>query len=83
MYIIIHFIIRLNGGFMVRIFFFLLGFMLLVFSFSYLIMCFNVISIGYNFSFYVHFICRSPSIYIGLVGIILILFTIVKGDKKK
>lgn len=68
---------------MVRIFFFLLGFGLLVFSFSYFIMCLNVLSIGYNFSIMIHFICRSPSSYLGLLGFLMILFSmIIKGDKK-
>lgn len=69
---------------MVRIFFFILGFCLVVFSFSFLIMYFNVLSIGYNFSIIVNFIYRSPSTYLGLIGFLIILFSlIIKGDKKK
>ena len=69
---------------MVRIFFFLLGFGFMVYCFSYFIMCLNVISIGYNFDLFVHFICRSPSSYLGIVGFFMILFSIIpKGDKRK
>lgn len=69
---------------MVRIFFFLLGFSLLVFSFCFLIMYFNVLSIGYNFSIIVNFICRSPSSYLGLSGFLMIFFSIIiKGAKRK
>lgn len=69
---------------MIRIFFFILGFCLLVYFFSYLIMCLNVISVGYNFSFYVHFIFRSFTFYLGLIGfIMLILSIIIKGDRKR
>ena len=76
-------IIRLIGGFMIRIYFFVLGFCLLVFSFSYYIMCLNVLSIGYNFMVMVHFIFRSPTFYLGLIGFFMILFSIIiKGDKK-
>lgn len=68
---------------MIRIFFFALGFCLLVFSFSYYIMCLNVLSIGYNFMVMVHFIFRSPTFYLGLIGFFMILFSIIiKGDKK-
>ena len=69
---------------MVRIFFFLLGFCLLVFSFIFIIMYFNVLSIGYNFLVIVNFIFRSPSSYLGLIGFLMILFSIIiKGDKRK
>lgn len=69
---------------MVRIFFFLLGFCLLVFGISYIIMCLNVISIGYNFLLMVNFICSGIYIYLIIIGFLMILFSIMlKGDKRR
>ena len=69
---------------MVRIFFFVLGFCLLVISFSFMIMYFNVLSIGYNFSIIVNFICRSSSGYLGLLGFLMVLLSIIiKGENRK
>jgi len=69
---------------MIYIFFFILGFFLMVYSLSFIIMCFNVISIGYNFSIFVNFIFRSPSTYLGLLGFLIIfLIVIIKGDMRK
>ena len=69
---------------MIRIFFFLFGFGLMIFSFSYLIMCLNVVSIGYNFNFYVNFICSKFESYLWIIGFIIIILTfIIKGDMKK
>lgn len=68
---------------MVRIFFFILGFCLLVFSFSYFIMCLNVLSIGYNFKEMLHLIVRGSSCYLGIIGFLMILLSIIiKGDKR-
>jgi len=56
----------------------------MVYSLSFIIMCFNVISIGYNFSIFVNFIFRSPSTYLGLLGFLIIfLIVIIKGDMRK
>ena len=69
---------------MARIFFFLLGFALLVIGTSYLILYLNLITIGYNFSFYVNFITRRIECYYSPIGFIIILLTLIttKGDKK-
>ena len=68
---------------MIRIFFFLVGFALLVIGLSFSILYLNLLTIGYNFSFYVNFITRRIECYYALIGFIIILLTtIIKGDKK-
>lgn len=68
---------------MIRIFFFLVGFALMVLGFSFIILYLNLLTIGYKFSFYVQFITRRIECYYTLIGFIIILFTLlIKGDKK-
>ena len=68
---------------MIRIFFFLIGFALMVIGFTFIILYLNLLTIGYNFSFYVKFISRRLECYYTIIGFILILLTIsIKGGKK-
>ena len=68
---------------MTRIFFFLVGFALMVLGLSFTILYLNLLTIGYNFSFYVNFITRRIECYYALIGFIIILLTLIpKGDKK-
>lgn len=68
---------------MMRIFFFLVGFALMVIGFSFIILYLNLLTIGYKFSVYVNFITRRIECYYALIGFIIILLTIIiKGDKK-
>lgn len=68
---------------MIRIFFFLIGFALMVIGFSFIILYLNLFTIGYNFFVYVNFIIRRIECYYALIGFIIILLTIIiKGDKK-
>ena len=68
---------------MIRIFFFLTGFALMVIGFTFNILYLNILTIGYNFSFYVNFISRRIECYYTIIGFILILLTLtIKGDKK-
>ena len=68
---------------MIRIFFFLIGFALMVIGFSFIILYLNLFTIGYNFFEYVNFIIRRIECYYALIGFIIILLTIIiKGDKK-
>ena len=67
-----------------RIFFFLVGFALLTIGNTFLILYLNLLTIGYNFSFYVNFITRRIECYYAPIGFIIIILTlIIKGDKKK
>ena len=68
---------------MSRIFFFLLGFGLMTIGFVYIILYLNIISIGYNFSYYVKFISRRIECYFSIIGFIIINLSIyIKGAKK-
>lgn len=68
---------------MLRIFFFLVGFALLVIGLSFSILYLNLLTIGYNFSFYVNFITRRIECYYTIIGFMIILLTlIIKGEKK-
>ena len=68
---------------MTRIFFFLFGFGLMTIGFVYLILYLNIISIGYNFSYYVNFISRRIECYFSIIGFIILNLSIyIKGDKK-
>ena len=66
---------------MLRIFFFLFGFGLMVVGFTYIILYLNLFSVGYNFSEYVNFIFSRLECYFTLIGlIILVLSLFIKGE---
>lgn len=68
---------------MIRIFFFLVGFGLMVLGFSFIILYLNYLTIGYNFIEYVNFISRRLECYNVIIGLIIIILSIfIKGDKK-
>lgn len=68
---------------MIRIFFFLTGFALMVIGFTYTILYLNILTIGYNFSVYVNFISRRIECYYTIIGFTIILLTLtIKGAKK-
>ncbi len=68
---------------MLRIFFFLVGFSFLVIGNTFIILYLNLLSIGYNFSFYIHFITRRVECYYSIIGLVIIILTLtIKGDKK-
>lgn len=66
-----------------RIFFFLVGFGFTLIGSVYIISYLNLMTIGYNFSQYVHFICSRIECFFAVIGLIIILCTIFipKGDK--
>ena len=68
---------------MTRLFFFLVGFALMVLGLSFIILYLNLLTLGYNFSFYANFITRRIECYYALIGFVIVLLTlIIKGDKK-
>ena len=68
---------------MIRNFFFLTGFALMVIGFTYTILYLNILTIGYNFSIYVNFISRRIECYYTIIGFTIILLTLtIKGAKK-
>ena len=68
---------------MTRIFFFLIGFALMVIGNIFILLYLNLLTLGYNFSFYVNFIIRRIECYYSVIGFIIILITLfTKGEKK-
>ena len=61
---------------MVRFCSFLLGFGFSIIGFVYIISYLNLISLGYNFFEYVHFIVRRPECLVAFLGLIIIFLTI-------
>jgi len=69
--------------FVIRIFFFLFGFGLMVVGFTYVILYMNLFTIEYNFYEYVNFIFSRVECYFVFIGlVILILSMFIKGDKE-
>lgn len=68
---------------MIRIFFFLTGFALMVIGFTFTILYLNLLTIGYKLSDYGNFIIRRIECYYTIIGFTIILLTItIKGAKK-
>ena len=69
---------------MIRVFFFLLGFGLMVIGCSFIILYLNLTTIGYNFLEYVNFIIRRIECYFSIIGFIIMILSItLKGDYRK
>ena len=58
---------------MIRVFFFLLGFGLMVIGCSFIILYLNLTTIGYNFLEYVNFIIRRIECLYSVIGIVIII----------
>ena len=58
-----------------RIFFFILGFIMLVYGMSLMIIYLNLTTIGYNLWDYVNFIIGRFDFYVGIIGLIIIILT--------
>ncbi len=57
---------------MTRIFFFLLGFGLMVIGFTYIITYLNLLTFGYSFQEYLLFISRRLECYFALFGFLMV-----------
>ncbi len=69
---------------MIRVFFFLLGFGLMVIGCSFIILYLNLTTMGYNFLEYVNFIIRRVECYFSIIGFIIMILSItLKGDYRK
>ena len=68
---------------MLRIFFFLFGFGLMVVGFTYIILYLNLLSVGYNFLEYVNFIIRKIECLFMPIGLIVMIICVYmpKGGK--
>ncbi|HAX62767.1 MAG TPA: hypothetical protein DCX74_01515 [Firmicutes bacterium] len=69
---------------MIRVFFFLLGFGLMVIGCSFIILYLNLTTMEYNFLEYVNFIIRRVECYFSIIGFIIMILSItLKGDYRK
>lgn len=69
---------------MIGVFFFLLGFGLMVIGCSFIILYLNLTTMGYNFLEYVNFIIRRVECYFSIIGFIIMILSItLKGDYRK
>lgn len=66
-----------------RIIIFLIGFGLMVIGFTYIIMYSNLMTIGYNFSEYVHFIISKFECWYSMIGLFIIILTIYIPRRKE
>ena len=66
-----------------KICFFLIGFGLSIVGFIYIISYLNLLTIGYNFLEYVNFIVRRLECYYSIIGLVIMIFTINKGEKNE
>ena len=67
---------------MTRIFFFIIGLFLMITGNTFIILYLNLLTLGYNFSYYVNFITRRIECYYSIIGIIIISITLfTKGAK--
>lgn len=74
---------NLLGVKMIRIFFFLIGFAMMVFSFSLIIIYLNLITIGYNLSDYVNFIISRVECYFWLVGLFIVILCLYRKRENR
>lgn len=67
---------------MIRIFFFIIGFILMTLGITYIILYANYITLGYNFKEYVNLISSKLECLSAPLGLIIIILTIyIKGGK--
>jgi len=62
---------------------FLFGYGLTIIGLIYIISYLNFLTIGYNFNFYVNFIIRRIECWYSIIGIIIMLTIILKGEKNE
>lgn len=67
-----------------RILIFLLGYALSLIGLIYIITYLNILSLGYNFQFYVNFICRRIECIYFIIGLIIMTLSIyLPGGKNE
>lgn len=68
---------------MTRMFFFLLGFGLMVIGFTYIITYMNLMSMGYSFLNYLEFIISKVECQFAVVGFLIVsIIILTKGNEK-
>lgn len=67
-----------------KIIIFLIGYALTLIGFLYIISYLNILTLGYNFTFYVNFIIRRIEFYYVIIGFILIFISLyIPGGKNE
>lgn len=66
---------------LIRIFSFIIGFLLASLSLAFIMLYINIINLGYNFIDFLNFILKKPELYLLFIGIILMMLAFRK-DKK-
>ena len=66
---------------MIRMFLLGIGFFLMVYGLSVIIIYLNLLTIGYNFREYVNFIIRSFPGYFFIIGLIIVSLTLRKRKR--
>ncbi len=66
---------------MIRVFSFLFGFGLTTIGLIYIILYLNLLTLGYNFNYYVNFIIKRIECWYSLIGLIIMILSIYKGGK--
>jgi len=73
----------MGDNLLTRILFFLIGFGLSIIGFVYIVSYLNLLSLGYNFLDYVHFIFRRIECLYAFLGLTIIFLSIfIPGGKK-
>lgn len=67
---------------MIRAFFFLLGFILMVIGFMYMMIYINLLSFGYTVVEYLIYILTHYECFIAILGFIIVLFSLFRKEKK-
>ena len=66
-----------------RMFFFLIGFGLMVIGFTYIITYMNLMSMGYSFTNYLQFICSKIECLFAVIGFFITsIIILTKGSEK-
>lgn len=65
-----------------KIFFFLIGFILMTIGFSYIIIYINLLTFGYSLSEFLIYIVSRYECYLVLIGLLIILLTLFRKGKK-
>ena len=67
---------------MMKVFYFLLGFLLMVIGFFYTIVYINLISFGYNIKEYFLYLITRYECWFLVLGLLIILVTLFRKEKK-
>jgi hypothetical protein len=73
---------RMVGVNMVRIFIMFVGFGFAVAGGVSLLAYLNILTLGYEFSYYMHFIATRPELYLFIIGVIMVIGSLAIPDRR-